>query len=141
MDCMNTQQGSLLLIYLMGTYLGACQTGEQPDQIRAHPRHLRRCSYLPTSCLIGTYPCVFCSLTNYHFHLRLTREGIKNNSQVVNVYPVLPTPSGRQQLLPNGTDLGTDNVRLPSRNWVLLSICVGVDTKVIMAIGLRQQKQ
>lgn len=52
--------------------------------------------YLPPRCLMGTCPYAFCSLTNYHFHLYLTSRAEKSSSQVVNVYPVLPTLSGRQ---------------------------------------------
>lgn len=52
--------------------------------------------YLPPSCLMGTCPCAFSSLTKYHFLLHLTNTAEKSSSQVVNVYPVLPTLSGRQ---------------------------------------------
>lgn len=42
---------------------------------------------------------------------------------------------------PKWQRLGHGPFSLPSRDWVLQGICVGDDTKVIMATGLRQQGQ
>ena len=129
----------------MGTQLCmAVLTTEHPTpgwRAARSNRGSQRPSKTAPSCLMGTYPCAFCSLTNCRFHLHLTSGAEKSSSQVVNVYLVLPKLSGRQKLPPNGTGWSIGRFSLPSRNWVLQAICFGVDTKVIMAIGLRQQRQ
>lgn len=89
----------------------------------------------------NNYPCAFCSLTKYHFHLHLTSGSKKSCNQAVKVCLVLPTIPGRPKCHQNGKRSGHGPFSLPSRDWVLQAICVGDDTKVVMATRLRQQGQ